>query len=358
MSAIQNPAYKAKLPGRKAVPIGVALIVLSIVIGVVGTALTLGRFDSSFTRDVVINGNSNPRVPGRLAFEVTEPISGGGNSVMRVGVAVDYEQSPAPTCQLQTADGEDIAMSAPTRGTDLFFESSDNLTIIGTAELDPGKYVAICEREESVGNDNATFTVGRALDVENLGEFAPVLWFLGIAVLSGLMFLIGIITLTVGLFRRNRGRKALAGQYPGGPYPGGPYPGGPYPGGPYPGGPQVPGGYPNHGGAYPGQQPSGYPPPPHSAQPQPPSQPPGSPAGYPPGPPTGAPASPPTAPPPAGEPEYPWRAPSPQPPPGPAAPPQTGPGSTGPGSTGPGETGESGSTPPPPSGWTVPPSKR
>ena len=93
------------------------------------------------------------------------------------------------------------------------------MTIVGTADLKPGDYVAICTRDETVTGDNATFTAARAFDFTNLGEFAPLFWFLGVIVTSGLMFLAGIITLMVGLVRRSRARKLGAAQYPGGPYP-------------------------------------------------------------------------------------------------------------------------------------------
>lgn len=259
---------------------------------------------------------------------------------MTVGVAVESQTLPQPTCALATSEGRQIPMSVAGGEATLYRQSDNRMRVVGLAKLKPGSYVATCDYGGSDSRNISTFTVGHALDASNLSEFAPVFWFIGIAVISGLMFVAGVITLTVGVFRKNRARKQGFGGYPGGPRPGGPYSAGPYPpgaGGPYPGGPYPPAG---PSGPPQGPGPSGYPPPPSGYPPGPPSEPgvgPGQPY---PGAPQPGPNQPGSVRPgsahPDGEPEYPWRVPSEEP--------------------GPGD--QSGPSASPPSGWTVPPSKK
>ncbi|MGB6057525.1 MAG: hypothetical protein WBF71_04610, partial [Microthrixaceae bacterium] len=262
MSSIQSPVGpRRKTPGSRAVPVGVTLIVVAIAIGVIGSALTIPRFDDTFSRDVIINGATNPRVPGRLAFRIAPPVSGDQDATMTVGVAVESQTLPQPTCELSTSEGRQIPMSVAGGEATLYRQSDNRMRVVGLAKLKPGSYVAKCDYGGSDSLDTSTFTVGHALDASNLSEFAPVFWFIGVAVISGLMFVVGVITLTIGVFRKNRARRQGIGGYPGGPRPGGPYPpgaGGLYPGGP--GGPYPPGGPPpGPGGPYPGGYPAGGP---------------------------------------------------------------------------------------------------
>ncbi len=357
-------------------PIGVTLLVLSIAVGVISSALTIPKFADSVSREVIISGQTNPVVPGRLTFRVASA-SGDSDEPLTVGVAIDSDLLPQPSCALQTSEGDEVGLKAPSRDAILFRGNSDEFLVVGIADLGPGSYVAICGEEGDSAQNNGRFTVGHAFDSRNLSEFTPFFWFLGAVGAAGIMFVVGVVTLTVGLIRRSRARKKQAawgsGGYQGGPggYP--PGPGAPYApgGGPYPGGP---GGPPGPGSGYPGAPGSGYPPPPTSGYPPPPASPPtpsppgpGSPAPSSPGPGSGPghpaepgsgpgyPAQPGSGHPPGqtppgqttpgtthpepgqagGEPEYPWRAPAVQPDPS-----------------------DSTDRPTPPSGWTIPPSKR
>lgn len=253
-----------------------------------------------------------------------------------VGIAIDSKQLPQPDCKLETSDGESIQLAIPTADAMLLRADYEDQHVIGVADLDPGSYVASCTHDEGAATEDARFTVGHVFDSSNLSEFSPLFWLIGLIVLAGVMFLVGIVMLSVGLIRRSRARKATPWTPGPGPYPG------PSAGGSYPGGPVPPGGH--AGGGYPGQgmTPSGYPSPP-SGQPTPPPPAPGTtpPVGYPPTPPAAPGHTPGPAPQPgapgqgAGEPEYPWRTPG--------------------AGTG---TGEPSGPQSSPSGWTIPPSKK
>ncbi|MHB1137770.1 MAG: hypothetical protein ACYC2O_02365 [Microthrixaceae bacterium] len=299
-------APPASTPGRGLVIAGAILLTISIIGGLVGTALTVGRFESSGLNDVAIDGARYPQVPGRLAFRVLEPLGSDGDvEDVRVGIAVDYEALPLPVCTMEQEDGEEITLRSPAAEEQLLSDDSGDLRVLGTAMLPPGRYVATCGAEGDTAGAGDVFTVGRVFGFSDLGGvLAPILWFFVVGAIATVTFVLGGILLIVGLVRRSRARKQspMPTAYP---------PAGGQPG--YPG--------------YPGYPPQGYPP--QAGYPRPPSSLPW-PGPHAPGPPGGPPPAPPTPPP--------------APPPAPPAPPTAPPG--GPGSD------------PAPSGWTVPPTKK
>lgn len=272
---------------------GAILVSVSVLGGILGTALTLGRLDeNSLSRDVVINGAATPAVPGKLNFEVSKALSADSSESddLPVGIAVDYATLPIPTCTLADNEGNDIALSRPGAEEQLLRDSGGDLTIVGSAVLPPGSYEARCAQDGDSTGD-ATFTVGRVFGFTDIrGVLAPVLWFLAVGLIAGVMFLVGAILAIIGLVRRSRTRK-LAASAPFGPGGGSPGVGGQFDQhGPGPNGAGMPQGTPDE------QQPQ---------EPAPSLTPPPWPGPHPPGPPeaqprpNGPPTGPPTGPPPA-----------------------------------------------------------
>jgi len=184
---------------------------LSVLFGLVGTKLTLGQFSTAqLTREVVINGSSNPKVPGKLSFEVAEPLqeSSPQEAEMHVGIAVAYEQLPAPVCTMTTESGAKVPLKSSGSGEALLGDNSGKFTVMGSAVLAPGQYEAICTLDEEPSSSSASFTVGRVFGMDDLsGTFAPFLWFLAVGLICGLMFLVGLILTIVGLVKRSKARK-------------------------------------------------------------------------------------------------------------------------------------------------------
>ncbi len=214
MSSVENSPVAGQV-GRKLILSGAILMGLSVLFGLVGTKLTLGQFSTAqLTRDVVINGSSNPKVPGKLSFEVSEPLqeTSAQDAQMRVGIAVEYEQLPAPVCTMTDESGAEVSLSSSGGGEALLGDSSGKFTVMGSALLAPGEYEAICTLDKEPSSSSASFTVGRVFGMDDLsGTFAPFLWFLAVGFVCGLMFLVGMILTIVGLVKRSKARKSGPG---------------------------------------------------------------------------------------------------------------------------------------------------
>ena len=214
MSSVENSPVAGQV-GRKLILSGAILMGLSVLLGLVGTKLTLGQFSTAqLTRDVVINGSSNPKVPGKLSFEVAEPLqeSSPQEAEMRVGIAVEYEQLPAPVCTMTDESGAEVPLSSSGGGEALLGDSSGKFTVMGSALLAPGEYEAICTLDKEPSSSSASFTVGRVFGMDDLsGTFAPFLWFLAVGFVCGLMFLVGMILTIVGLVKRSKSNKSGPG---------------------------------------------------------------------------------------------------------------------------------------------------
>jgi hypothetical protein len=291
-SAITAPAPRR---GKGLIIAGSLLLGLSILGGVIGSALTLGRVDfTAFNRDVVIQGPRSVLVPGRIAFSVDEPLPD-TEADMTVGVATTSSAFPQPACTLSTASGDAVPLSTSSFDSTLVNDVDARYTVIASARLSPGDYVAECRSpgEPSQATGAGEFTVGRTLGSEEVGAFVgPFLGFFGVLGVSGMLFVLGLILLIVGLVMRSRsGRpptQPYGGQTAWGVPPGAqqPWPSQPWPAQPWG---QPPAGAAPPGGAPPMPAPWVPPAPPAPA----PSGPPPGPAGPPMGPP---PAAPPTGP--------------------------------------------------------------
>lgn len=314
--------------GRGLVTAGAIMLGLSIVGGVVGTAVLTSRMDlRSLERDVVVDGPRERLVPGEIRFRVVEPLGDSRPEEMTVGIALDDTSGPRPECTIEAADGEEAPWGRARVGDELF-HGRPGYRVVGTARLGPGDYVAKCgagDGEPSRAREySSNFTVGRVVGVDDLSPMvAPLFGLFAVWLLSGLLFVVGLVLLIIGLVQRSRSRRAPVPQWGGPPQ-------------------QVPPGWgppPGHG------PPPGYGPPPIYGPPPtqpPPSGPPTPPAGHePPGSWGPAPSGPPTLPEPSWTPsDGSW---TPPPEPEREAPPEP-----------------EGSAPreEPPSGWTIPPSKR
>jgi len=213
MSSVENSPVAGQV-GRKLILSGAILMGLSVLFGLVGTKLTLGQFSTAqLTREVVINGSANPKVPGKLSFEVSQPLQDTSveEASMHVGIAVEYQQLPAPVCTMTDASGAGVPLKASGSGEALMGDNSGQFTVMGSAMLAPGNYEAICNRDGEPGSSPASFTVGRVFGMDDLtGTFAPFLWFLAVGLFCALMFLVGLILMIVGFVKRSKAKKSGA----------------------------------------------------------------------------------------------------------------------------------------------------
>ena len=214
MSSVENSPVAGQV-GRKLILSGAILMGLSVLFGLVGTKLTLGQLSTAqLTREVVISGSPNPKVPGKLSFEVSEPLqeTSAQDAEMHVGIAVAYEQLPAPVCTMTNASGAVVPLKSSGSGEALLGDNSGKFTVMGSALLAPGRYEAMCKLDEVPSSSSASFTVGRVFGMDDLsGSFAPFLWFLAVLSICGLMFLVGLILTIVGLVKRSKARKSGSG---------------------------------------------------------------------------------------------------------------------------------------------------
>jgi hypothetical protein len=338
--------------GRGLVIAGTVMIAVSLLGGIIATAVAANRFDlRDLDRDVAVDGPRERLIPGEIPFRVIAPLNDDGSSEITVGIAVERLTSPRPQCSIQSAAGDPVEWGRA-RADDALLDDRGDYELVGTARLGPGEYVASCvpagADDEEVGGFDANFTVGRVFGIDDFSTFiGPLVGVLAVFGVASLLFIVGLVLLIVGLVQRSRSKRAGAST---------PYG---YPGPMPPGyGPQGPYGQPGGSGPY------GYPPPPSGYGPygqQPPSQP-----GPPAAPWHGAPGDPGAAGPvqDAGVPPWPGpHAPGPPPqyspdhriPSSPPAPDQASGEYAHPPST-PTEADDTG-RPDPPSGWTIPPSK-
>lgn len=232
-------------------------MVLSVVIGLVLAGLVGSRLDlNELSRDVVIDGDHSPSIPGKIAFSVDPPLDGSSGSSMSVGVAVERSANGTPDCTLTDRNGKPIVMTRSPID-DKLLNGAANFAVVSSARLSPGDYTAACmwSGEPSKSPQLTTFTVGRTLDNDDVSSMlGPILGVLAVMGVAGVAFVVGLILLIVGLVKRSKGRREQSGpdggmpaQYtdphrPGAPVPpqwgGPPLPQGPPPAPPW-GGPPV-----------------------------------------------------------------------------------------------------------------------
>lgn len=88
------------------------MMVLAVVGGFLVVSLLGSRLDlDRFTRDVVIDGDRTPSVPGTLPFSVDAPLDGSSADTMAVGIAVEDRGIGTPECTLSTSSGDPVALS-------------------------------------------------------------------------------------------------------------------------------------------------------------------------------------------------------------------------------------------------------
>ena len=201
-------------PGRGLVIAGSVLMVISVVGGIVVFSMLGGQRDfDQFTRDVAIEGPEVQPVPGSIDFSVDAPLDESDPETMAVGIAVDGYEPPVPDCTMVLRDGTPVTViRSPFDST--LLNGSDAYEVISSARLAPGEYTAKCSwpGEPSQSPLSRSFTVGRTLDGDDVGEFiGPIFGMLGVAAVAGLMFVVGLILLIVGLVRRGRDRRGPTG---------------------------------------------------------------------------------------------------------------------------------------------------
>ncbi len=293
--------------GRGLLIAGVVVMVLSVIGGVVSIGVIASIEDLLDFEEVVWDGPSDRLVPGAIEFSVLEPIDEGDDGDMTVGIALSAVPTPEPTCRILDADDTEVAIGPPSPQDELldwdgyYFDYQ----LLRTARVGPGDYRASCEVEgEPSAASGVSFTVGRVIAVDDFtDDVTPILGGFGGLMLSGLLFIVGLVLAIVGLVLRSRGSRppTTGGPYAGVPQPQGPYYGAPTPyGAPPPGyGQPAPPGYGAPPPGYGQPAPPGYgAPPPGYGQPAPPGY--GQPTPPPYGQPT-QPAAPPVAEPPPPE---------------------------------------------------------
>lgn len=194
---------------------GAVLIAVSIVGGGIAFGLLAGRIDlAELERDVVVDGDATPTIPGEVRFDVDRPLSGGGDEAMTVGIAVGDGAGATPRCTVSAADGGEVAQMQTPLGSSLL-HGDTSFTVLSEVELRPGAYVAACRwtGEPSTSRPTTRFTVGRTLGNGDLSTFlGPVIGMLAVIGVAGVMFVVGVILLIVGLVRQSRGRPRPAGR--------------------------------------------------------------------------------------------------------------------------------------------------
>jgi hypothetical protein len=178
----------------------VVAVIVAIVVGFSG----LGETFSNLDRDVAVRGSSVSGAPGRIDFDVLEPLN--GPTSMRVGIGVPVEAVNAD-CWFESSEGSEL--SGIRTSFDTFLTQPD-YSVQVAAELEPGSYTAVCDDVtiEEFSGVNATFVVGRVIGEEIVEEFFSGFGrsFVVIA-LAALVGTAGLILLIVGLIRRSSSRR-------------------------------------------------------------------------------------------------------------------------------------------------------
>lgn len=195
---------------------GALLLLCSFVGGLLGSALVIRRVDPRrFERDVVVDGRQGPRkVPGSVAFSVSEPLAGRRDDDVMTVAALTRGDGRWPVCTftvVATASGgapSPVETRPPIGGEVYLAEPGADWEVVRTARLGPGEYEASCR---SVSSGQRTFVVGRVLGEADVRTLAgPILGLVGLIVLAGGAFVLGGILLLAGLVRRSRVQREQA----------------------------------------------------------------------------------------------------------------------------------------------------
>ena len=189
---------------------GSILVALSVVVGVAGTALTVGRFDTGqFQRDVVVEGPDSALLPGELRFTVAEPLDRDREASMTVGVAISPPSADDPDCTLRSDADDEVQLEAVVAGTEFLRQGPEEVRVLRQADLGPGTYTLECTTAGEPGaGRGGSVRVGRVFGTDDaLGLLGPALGFLAAVAVSVVAFLVGVVLLVVGLIR---GRRSAA----------------------------------------------------------------------------------------------------------------------------------------------------
>lgn len=223
--------------GRGLIIAGSVLLAVAMVVGIVGFVLTVGRIDvTEFQRDIVAEDGTDTEIPGAIEFRVFEPLGenddGTGAADLRVGIGVSSGVELDADCTLFDESDERIPLLTPKQNDAFWRDNPEKFSVVGSAKLAPGAYTAECtdgsategsttEGSTTEGSDgagrsggsetpaDARFTVGRVAGPEDYATvFTPALWFVFVAAICGLTFLIGLALLVFGLSKRASARRA------------------------------------------------------------------------------------------------------------------------------------------------------
>ena len=186
---------------------GAGLMALSALAVLVAIPLWFSGLGDTFTnldRDVAVRGSAVADAPGRIDFDVLEPLDGPAS--MRVGIGVPFDAVSAD-CWFETAEGTEL--TGLRSNFDLFVNAQD-YDVQVAAELEPGSYTAVCDQVVIADSSSVdpTFVVGRVLGDEFVDEI-----FTGfgrsflVILVAGLAGIVGLVLLIVGLVRRSSARR-------------------------------------------------------------------------------------------------------------------------------------------------------
>ncbi len=198
----------AELRGKGLIIAGSVLLIISILGFTIAMAVLAPKVDvADFERTIDTSGSPSSSIPGTVDFRILEPLSGESVSV-DVGIAFESDVSTgSESCVMHTASGEEIPLG---RGgsfetfLDPDFDSEPPALV--ARSLSAGSYSVSCD---SSSTTSGTFFVARSVSADELIDLAkPLLGVVAATLISGVMFLLGLILFIVGLVKRNRSKRS------------------------------------------------------------------------------------------------------------------------------------------------------
>ena len=149
--------------GRRLIIAGAVLLTVAVLGGGVGLVVSSATVPSS--DDVDVDGSTSTAIPGSIDFTVPGGESGGS---MQVGLGVTYDVYdgyPRPDCAIKDGSGSPVSLD-DSSDVDLVNDPDYQFGVIGTADLEPGRYTASCGAGEPAASSASSggFTVSRLAD--------------------------------------------------------------------------------------------------------------------------------------------------------------------------------------------------